>query len=313
MEILRTTSRRALRGALAAGLAAGLAGCDSAGTPTGPRKVFQERVVVHSVLMAGADTVSVVLTSTSSFFSGDGRSTSKTLSGATVRLVAGGDTIPFVEQAELLNRCAVRRSPTDPRLGTGCYLAALPGGVQAGATYELSIETVAHGTVRGRAKVPTAAVLLEPVALTELTVADQSHWRGEVRDPVMVRWHGAEPGRRLELSLRTRAEGCRVAFSVGWRYGENIGVELAGPDTASLHSRWLFCPGGEPAESYPADIYLTVYDSAYTSYMSHLRIYGSTPRHRAAFGVEGALGVFAGAATTTVPVTLVVQQDTIRP
>jgi hypothetical protein len=117
----------------------------------------------------------------------------------------------------------------------------------------------------------------------------------------------------LELSLRTRVEGCRVGFAVGGRYGENIGVELVGPDTASLHSRWLFCPGREPAESYPADIYLTIYDSAYTSYMSHLRIYGSTPRHRAAFGVEGALGVFAGAATTTVPVTLVVQQDTTRP
>lgn len=306
MEILRTTLSLALLGALGAWAAA----CGSGGYTVAPG-ALEDQVSVHSVLVAGADTVMVVLTRTPRTPGQFGYITSQPLYGATVRLSSEGDTLLLVEQDETGSRCLWHESPPEYWKRVGCYLAVLPGGVRAGGTYELTIDTHGHGTIHGRATVPSAPTLLEPAENSAITIGADFPWSDRL-DPVPVRWGAVEPGHRLELTLRTRAEKCRVSMEVGQRYGDNSGVDLSGLDSGSIQYRRIYCFEQELAESYPADLTLTLFDTAYARYLKHNGVFRATPNGAGSAGITGALGVFAGAASTTVPVTLQVLGEDVR-
>lgn len=302
MEILRTTRPAALLGALATLLA----GCGSAVDPMAPREV-ESRVVVHSVLQEGADTVMVLLTRTSSHFYQVYPDQAAPVSGAVVRLGAGSDTVQLVERSGAESRCIERAGQPVGGGGAGCYLALLPGGVRAGESYGLRIEIPGHEVIQGQATIPAPPALLEPVPLAALAVG-ATPVLGQGLEPVPLRWAPVEPGQRLELRLRIREEGCWLTIEVARQLGDYyFGIDLTGQETAAIESRWLHCGGGALGESYPADLYLTAFDSVYTRYIEQNTSYGSTPRGRASAGVTGALGVFAGAASTRVPVTLLVR------
>lgn len=303
MEILRTTRPSALLGALAALLA----GCGSAADSMAPRDV-ESRVVVHSVLQAGADTAVVLLTRTSSRFHQFYPDHATPVSGALVRLSAGKDTVQLVEQLGTENRCIERTGQPIGGNGTGCYLALVPGGVRVGESYGLSVEVTGHELIQGQATIPAPPTLLEPTPLATLAVGATPNL-GEGLEPVPLRWGTVQPGQRLELRLRTREAECVLTIEVNRQLAVYYSaIDLTGEDTAAIGSRWLHCGGSALGESYPADLYLTAYDSVYTRYLEQNMSYGSTPRSLASAGVRGALGVFAGAATTRVPVTLQVLQ-----
>lgn len=290
-----------------------LAGCGFGENPIAPRDM-EPRVVVHSVLQAGADTVAVLLTRTASHFRQGPSGPADPLTGASVRIIADGDTLQLTEQSAAANRCGHHGAQLSEgpggKGGVGCYLAALPGGVRAGESYELVIDHPEHSTIQGRATVPTPPALHEPVALVAIEVGTNSNV-GERLEPLHIRWSNVEPGRRLELTIRTGEEGCWVAIQVGRRHGDLFGVELTGLDSAAVVRRWIHCGQQELADSYPAYLYLTAFDGAYTAYQQKNTGFGSTPQAEASMGVVGALGVFAGAATTRIPITLQVRQDRV--
>jgi hypothetical protein len=194
------------------------------------------------------------------------------------------------------------------RRRVGCYLAALPGGVRAGATYELEIDLPGRDRIRGRATVPGAPTLLAPAAAA--TISAEPNWQ-EKLDPVPVRWGAIEPGHRLELTLRPRDESCMISIEMGQHlFHWYFGVDLSGLDSTSIRRLAIHCSDQVLAESYAADLSLTLFDTAYANYLKENDTYLATPRDRASAGVVGALRVFAGAATTTIPVTLQILQGT---
>jgi hypothetical protein len=302
MEILRITLSLALLGALGAWAAA----CGLGGDPVAPG-ALEDQVSVHSVLVAGADTVMVVLTRTPPSLGPYEYASPQPLYGATVRISSDGETLLLVEQDGMGARCLPRSITPHYGSQVGCYLAAIPGGVRAGETYELTIETHGYGTIQGRATVPSAPALLEPVAHSTITIGTEFPWSDRL-DPVPVSWGAVEPDHRLELTLRTKAEECSVAMEVSQRYGNNSGADLSGLDSASIQYRRIYCRDQELAESYLADLSLTLFDTAYARYLKYNGVHRSTPKDYGSAGVVGALGVFAGAATTSVPVNLQVRR-----
>jgi hypothetical protein len=313
MEILKTThslARLGGRGTLGTlvALSAWTSACGLGGDPVAPGAP-EDQVVVHSVLVAGADTVMVVLTRTLGSTGQYGPESPEPLSGATVRLSSGADTLQFMEQDNEARRCLPHHVPPEHWKRVGCYLGAIPGGVRAGATYELRIEPPGHGTIQGRATVPAPPTLREPAAQASITVATDPI-RSARLDPVPVRWDAVEPGHRLELVLRTRDDKCWVSSEISQRYDSNFDLDfdLSSLDSASIRHQRISCGDQEPADSYLADLSLTLFDTAYARYLKHNGVHRVTPRGTGAAGITGALGVFAGAATTKVPVTLLVEK-----
>jgi hypothetical protein len=300
MEILRATLSLALLGALGAWSAA----CGLGDDPVAPG-ALEDQVSVHSVLVAGADTVMVVLTHTPRSPDQYGYRRTQPLYGATVRISSEEDTLLLVEQDETGSRCLWHELPPEHWRRVGCYLAAIPGGVRAGATYELAIDTHGHGTIHGRATVPSAPTLLEPAENSAITIGAEFPWSDRL-DPVPVRWGAVEPGHRLELTIRTRDEECNVSFEIGPHFSGRFGADLSGLDSGTIRYRQIYCLDQSLAESYLAGLSLTLFDTAYARYLKHNGVHRATPHGSA--GVVGALGVFAGAATTTVPVTLQVRR-----
>lgn len=311
MKIESSSRSARLMAALSVPLATFLvAGCGSGDNPIAPREL-EQRVVVHSVLQAGADTVAVLLTRTPRHFSPGPADSFTPLTGALVRLIAGEDTLYLTEQSATGNRCATSDGGPVGEMGTGCYLGALAGGVRAGESYELVVEHPAHDIIHGRATVPTPPAILEPVALTTIEVGANSAI-GERLGPLPIRWSDVEPGRRLELAIRMGGEGCWVEIVADRRHGGTFGIELTGLDSTAVVDRWIYCAAGhQPVDSYPATLYLTTFDSAYTTYRQKNADFISTPQTDASAGVEGALGVFAGAATARIPITLQVRWDEV--
>lgn len=296
--------------ALLAAVTVLLGACGSGGVVTEPEQV-DARVVVHSVLEAGADSVRVMMSWSPRSARMYGPTRDRPLSGATVMIISEGDTLHLSEQDDAGNSC--RRgggntpAPTAER-GEGCYVAVLPGGVRSGATYDLLIEPPGgRETVRGRTTVPSAPVLLEPAADAVIDIGTEPR-QAERLDPVLFLWSGADPKRRLELAIRTDGAECVVSMRGGNRWANDyFGMDLTGFGSIVLTERWMYCRGSELAESYPAGVILTTFDEAYTLYREHNAGAATTPSEFASAGLTGALGVFGAAASTTVPVTLVVR------
>lgn len=289
MDFLRTT--------IVAATIAVLAGCDFIREPTVLDDVERE-VTVHSILLAGSDTVAVLLT-TVVFESGDLiPTTSAPVVGATVRLVdQDGGVLHLEPQGVGENACAANKglpwwpneAPWVERLGAGCYVAAVPGGIRAGGRYELIVDLAAGARIEGAAVVPDAPTIIAPAAGTELSGAKRE-------ERFLIRWSGIGEDQHIQLTFASPDSACHI-FG-GW--------ESFGTDSMTVPVPHFHCGSDEVPSRIDARLRLTAFDTVYTRYLYRSRAHDGNALRRdvASAGLSGAPGIFAGAAVAEVPVTI---------
>ena len=255
---------------------------------------------VFGILTAGTDTASVMIlrftpepTRSDPGWEGVG--------GATVRLIAGSDTIPLVEQPSGSRACARGVAGDRPPGASGCYRAAVPGGINSDAIFRLVADVPGFGRVTGSATIPRAPVILAPAEGAALPVDIVGNQWPVVRLRIDV-----PPGtQRLEATLTSRdpARTCEVHFLTG--IGSVYGLLLLQPREADsvvapFRARCYTSSGPEHLGELPAAIRVTAFDSTYARFARDVFDDASqtllSPHTRA--GIDRGVGYFAGAAAS---------------
>ncbi len=276
--------------------------------------------MLHSMLEAGSDTVRVLLTRV------DPRDlqrwqTMLPLSGALVWVFSGADTVQLAEAPTDLRGClgSPQFEQEPPFAGAGCYGAIFPGGIRSGQRYGLLARLPGGGEIRGEALVPDSLTILRPAAQERFEVVPAggpSTGMAQEIEWIPVQWEEGAPGvagvmLRLHPTTVYR-NGARlddatcVAPGAGWPL-----LDAMDADSAAFPILYIQCLAGAgtarqpvPWDSLEARLLVTGFDSAYVHYYS-TRGERAVEHQHAAVGITGALGVFAGSATTRHPVVLV--------
>lgn len=299
-----------LRQALGCAGALFLSGC---GAATAPVRPTEESVAVYSVLAAGSDTAAVMLTGFDPEAS-DADSPFRRVSGANVRIIHGLDTLQFREAPVGFRDCIADEfadGESEP-IRPGCYAAVVKGGIRPGERYELRISLTAGREIRGTATVPGVPQILAPAPGRVVPVhIGGEPARGTVTTLFPVRWTAPAGAGRIEIGIvRPRAyRGGRVLAGVRCRLHPGpLPEDLVRIDSVTHQVVTAVCLGGGEIvrwDSITAQLVLTAYDSVYDRYAREVLSKSSVRRNRASAGVEGAFGVFAGAASAERPLTLV--------
>lgn len=294
-------------------------GCELVREPT-PLELTGEQIMVHSLLQAGSVTVSVLLTR---IRPGLGTATPivQPVSGAAVRIVGAATSVRLDEAHPGLPRCFHDYTTGFASSGAGCYGALLPGGVKPGARYELQIALPGGGTIEGIAVVPQPLVILAPEHQHRILAETPTSARPEIYGSVQTRWGGSGDAGRVQFRIESLAvlrNGVRVP-SARCDFETNSvvprGVDARSTDSAFVGFQVLNC-FEEPAsgtlrpiepDSIQARFVITAFDTAYTRYAEVISKDAVERRHLSV-GVRGALGVFAGAATSEQRVTVLLNR-----
>ncbi|CAN5730249.1 hypothetical protein BH23GEM6_BH23GEM6_21690 [soil metagenome] len=302
MEIL-------IRSAVLALLVAGAA-CEFVPPPTfieTPR----DRLIVHSVLSAGSDTVKVLLTIPAPKWSADYNPLR--VGGATVRLSGGGREVTLLEAPAGFSDCTAPSnfgSPGPQQLGAvqlGCYAAVLPGGVLHATRYTLRVEAPGREVVTGETLVPTEP---EWISFPEQHAVQVSWSSGSALSlPLELRWRTAAAateippvwterifrgGRQIEgrcVMVPIRSDGTLFTTNSARTDSVQIRILLANCRSADAS------PGQpllQPDSAY-ASILLSAYDQSYAAHAQD-RARGSSSTRSASPGLSGAYGVFGSVA-----------------
>ena len=260
----------------------------------------QTQFGVFSVLRAGSDSASVLVArfipDPSPLHPGwEG------VGGATVRLVAGADTIALVEQPSESRACASGIGGPLPTIASGCYRALIPGGIVAGASYELLADVPDFGRITGRTTIPFAPSVITPeegAVLPADRVNDQ--W------PTVRLRIATPPGTgRLEAQLLPRDPNrtCEAYFLAGT--AGILGLLVLDPEEAEsidvrFGARCYTTSGTVPIGELPAVIRAVAYDSAYARFAELALDRGDQAllSKYARAGIDRGVGYFAGAAVT---------------
>jgi hypothetical protein len=281
------------RAACAAVLAAVAGGCEFLHPPTyiggDPGQL-----VVHAILAAGDDSATVVVARV-------GVREAEPVAGAQVRIVGGGGTtvLPAASQVTIHTCRPVPEVPAHtPWPETGCYTAALPGGVQAGAEYRLEVDLPSGERVRGRTVVPAAPVLHAPHDRLRLPLRE-TEW-GILRSvsPFTLRWTAGEAVSVRGESRRGWVRDAEVLCGASVQRDDDVPV-TGPPDSVRLAVEVMGCvapPDNRTVrpDSVEVRVSVTAYDSAYVTYFREVE--GGIPLEHASRGLEGAFGLFASAA-----------------
>jgi hypothetical protein len=293
------TTRRAVTGAgmrAVCALPLALAACE----PSPTAIVLSDRsVVLHGMIVAGAEHATVVLTE---MHDGPSGLRALPLSGARVQLISGPDTTRL-EQRNTAGPCTVSPFVAEAVLLDACYSAAVPGGIRAGARYNLHVVLSDGRVIRGSTTVPPAATLLHPVPGTEITVPRHSLQAPPA--PIDIGWHHDLLPDLAELRLATGVPACVVLLQSG--SAMLLAKDVTGMRDDTVQPR-LSCREDAWVDRLSAEVVLTVFDSNYARYVRHAMHSGSALHPDAASGITGAFGVFGSAATDRVPVSIVVRQ-----
>jgi hypothetical protein len=262
-------------------------------------ELHDARIIVHSLLRAGEDSVRVFVARV------DTRGTSATesplvaVANARVRITHGADTVVLSTRSHCVSGNGFPANSSD--LDKGCYAGAIAGGVRSGERYQLFVDSDG-GSARGEAVVPALPVLHSPAP--GITLQYSRTHKPELATSALVRWSGTEPGRRIELSFRTARRECNAAIAPpNLEFGDAQIVRLAG-DTATIAAFDVFCPADDSQSVFPTELLLTAFDAAYTKYLTPRSSTTVRPED-AAVGLTEGLGVFAASASVAVPITLV--------
>ena len=276
-----------------------LPGCDGH-PPTGMD--VEASISVHAVLRAGSDTASVLLLR----YEPGQEEPFRRLSGAGVRIASFRGTLHLQEAQQGFADCTRSRNPYIPpgAIQTGCYAASVTGGIRAREPYELHVALPSGDSVLGSAVIPAAPVLLAPGSGTRLVVRTDGQGLPEPGMGVFrVRWTAPPEAARIEVGVEPRAvyhQGYPLTGVTCVLEGGSSPRDPAPSDSAVYSVSASYCRRGEtpvPWDSVVARLVVTVYDSIYARYAREVLSTESVRRGRASAGLQGAVGVFAGAAS----------------
>jgi hypothetical protein len=152
--------------------------------------------------------------------------------------------------------------------------------------------------------VPETPVILAPEGGTVFKVRPDFEPGGGA-SPVVVRWARVERDQNVELAIAPVRRECTAWLQRALEGGGWLWLTVLGIESIAIEARYVGCQEEQAPPSLDAHLYLSAFDTAYTRYAREMLRSGAVSRARAAAGVRGAIGVFAGAATATVPITLV--------
>ncbi|HEX7091943.1 MAG TPA: DUF4249 family protein [Longimicrobiales bacterium] len=272
-----------------------LGGCDLLRDPS-PLDAATEMIAVHAMLIAGEDTAEVLLTRAQALAAAN--LPAEPVPGASVRLVRGEQSIELAAGGHCVPRFGV---PNGPDLAAGCYAGAVPGGIAAGARYELEIMLPGGARIEGATTVPEPPALLDPApgAVIDVRVASET-----LPEPFVATWSVQPSGRRAEIALRADRQECSAMLRVDVG-GSAFYLDVTGTDSAELRTGLVECGDGSTPARLEARLVLTAYDTNYTAYTKATDSAYGIGENGAAAGIRGALGVFGSAAEASVPVVLV--------
>lgn len=302
----------------------GLAACEREPTAL---QFEDEQLMVHSVLVAGSDTVKVLVTRTLPEPIPDpnapgGFTSVRPVSGAEVRLFYNGTVVSLSEAPAGFSSCfsafpfAVVRATS---IGPGCYAAVVPGGIRPEQHYGLEVELASGERVEGSTQVPAAPEITTPAPGARVRARINQFVEGSgaaVAVPVRFRLPPSVAGVRVALVVeRLFKGGAPVADASCFLGGVDTDVRRAAPvDSAVVVVSSISCSRrvGEHVEQVTPDsisghILLAGFDSGYVRY-AEAASQQSAERERLRVGITGALGLFAGAGTAAQPITLVTER-----
>lgn len=285
-----------------------------------PLSLTGEQLMVHSLLLAGEDTVQVLLTRTfppTDATGPDGASRSRPVSGADVRLIVAGAVIQLREAPEGFPPCFAPTPASIQQVDSllaGCYAAVVPERIQPGQEYRLEVR-VGEGLVEGRTAVPERPEIIRPRPRARLAAVFAASRSEHSAFPIPVEWRAPEGVAGIQIGLaldsaflngrREPGSRCSVAILDSHiRRTERV-------DDAVLTVANLHCVRGEDSQTQrfvPDSVFGRVILSGYNSnFVRYQEVVGrnSTTHDRLQVGVTGALGVFAGAGIQSQEVVLI--------
>jgi hypothetical protein len=193
--------------------------------------------------------------------------------------------------------------PGQARPPAGCYSAPVPGGIRAGASYELLVNVPGTEPIHGTTRVPSPPQILEPNTTADPPVLRMHH---PTLSPtaLIARWSGGGAGTRTELRFVAERSDCFASIGQPERDVGHVYIAVLGADTATVTAASVQC-GQTLTDRYDARLVVTVYDASYSRYLD--RLGESTQLRHNSVGLTGALGVFGAAASSATPVVLSVQ------
>ncbi len=271
----------------------------------------RDRLIVHSVLTAGSDTVKVLLTTPAA--KGSANPNPVRVGRAIVRLSGGGHEVTLVEAPAGFTECVAPLIFEPQQLGpvqAGCYAAVLPGGVLHGTRYTLRVEAPGREVVTGETVVPAAP---EWISFPEQSAVRVTWSRGSALSlPFVLRWRTAAAATEIPPVWTERIfrggrdiEGRCVMVPV-----RSEGTLFTNPGTSARTDSMQFqimlvnCSSADASPGQPtlqpdsayAPILLSVYDQFYAAHVLD-RARGSSSTRSASPGLSGAYGVFGSVAT----------------
>lgn len=280
-----------------------------------PFTIDDDRVSIHFILEAGADTVVARITRPGDGYGGVPEAS------AIVRLIAGADTIPLSYESDPNLSCVEPWGAPAEEIG-GCFHADLPEAIRPGDSYELEVILADESRITGRTTVPLPVTVTSP-ADGERIIAECNHpdycyglpldewpYTVPVAD-VTFRWAPAQEPGRVGVGLRPLR-----AFLAGTAYPANVcglgyffrSLEFSG-DSASWSIPNIGC--GEPLQvarfdSIHAEAVVYTRNGEFARYLDALRDGPTLREEFAAIGIEGhAWGVFGAVASTRRTITIV--------
>lgn len=255
-------------------------------------------LVVHAMLVGGSDSVTVAVSqpgNEAEFVTYEGP---RPVANAVVRLRFGGQELVLPNGG----RCIVSNGSLGggpPVAFSGCYSAAVPGGVRNGERYELEVEVPGHPLVTGSTIVPPAFTLLTPSAgeTIDVRVSAQDGF-----EPFTISWMGIDATHTMRLQIVTDHVTCAVYLSRPEEldFGFEVLFSAAATEMPTVFSSFLNC--GVDPRTVNAKLVATSFDTAYETY---LREQGESLRTgEASVGLNGAFGFFGSAAQASVPLVL---------
>lgn len=301
-------------------LVAALAGCER---PPLALDLSGERIMVHSVLVAERDVVQVLVERVSPLPMPDpvtGASLDlRPVSGARVEVEVDGEVIVLEEAPPEMPPCASAFPfpvPQPEPIGPGCYVARIPGGVAAGSRYQLSVRVAGDVVAIGEVVVPGTPELVSPAPGERFDVIMGATFSEQPLPGIQVSYRlpTAVAGLRTSLAFDSvfadegRVEGARCEYA---QFENAAQFREADVDSLVFVPRGLYCfrtsSGGGTETFRPDSIFgrlsLAGFDSTYMRYDEAARQESAELTSLQA-GLEGALGLFAGASVTRTAVVL---------
>lgn len=301
-------------------LAVTLSGCSREPTPLG---LTGEQLMVHSLLVAGADTAQVLVTRTLPSPEIDpaaigGYVYSRPVSAADVRLISGETTLQLREAPEGFSPCFSQFQVRVPRVDSikpGCYSGVLPTRIQAGERYRLEVRANG-GMIQGATEVPRLPEIgsPEPGARFPVAFGVPGDFNSSLVIPVSYQVPPEVAGVRVTLAVDSLYLGGQRVIGGACQLGEvDREVRRTEPvGSIALRLGSIFCsrPSAERAaisvvpDSVFARVLVAGFDSTYVNY-ARAANQDSAERSRLQAGINGALGLFAGVGISSTPIVLV--------